>query len=33
MSELKERKIIVKIATIDHSYPHCRRCNTPLIYR
>ncbi|MDD4530395.1 MAG: isoleucine--tRNA ligase, partial [Candidatus Gracilibacteria bacterium] len=30
---LKDRKTIVKISTIDHSYPHCWRCDTPLIYR
>jgi len=30
---LKERWDVVKIATIDHSYPHCWRCDTPLIYR
>ncbi len=30
---LKERWDLVKIATIDHSYPHCWRCDTPLIYR
>jgi isoleucyl-tRNA synthetase len=31
--ELKERKIALHIATINHSYPHCWRCETPLIYR
>ncbi len=30
---LKERWDVVKISTIDHSYPHCWRCDTPLIYR
>ena len=30
---LKNRGDIVKISTIDHSYPHCWRCDTPLIYR
>ncbi len=30
---LKERWDIIKISTIDHSYPHCWRCDTPLIYR
>jgi isoleucyl-tRNA synthetase len=30
---LKQRWDIVKISTIDHSYPHCWRCDTPLIYR
>lgn len=33
INELKQRQAIVKIATIDHSYPHCWRCSTPLIYR
>ena len=23
----------MKYQTIEHSYPHCRRCGTPLIYR
>jgi len=31
--ELKERKVALHIATINHSYPHCWRCDTPLIYR
>ena len=30
---LKNRGDVVKISTIDHSYPHCWRCDTPLIYR
>lgn len=30
---LKERWDIVSINTINHSYPHCYRCKTPLIYR
>ncbi|MDP2091217.1 MAG: isoleucine--tRNA ligase [Candidatus Gracilibacteria bacterium] len=30
---LKDRGDIIKISTIDHSYPHCWRCDTPLIYR
>ncbi len=33
IEELKNRWDIVKISTIDHSYPHCWRCDTPLIYR
>ena len=33
IKELKERWDLVKISTIDHSYPHCWRCDTPLIYR
>ncbi|MDD2870685.1 MAG: isoleucine--tRNA ligase [Candidatus Gracilibacteria bacterium] len=30
---LKDRGDVMKISTIDHSYPHCWRCDTPLIYR
>ena len=30
---LKEHGKIVKHQTIEHSYPHCRRCGTPLIYK
>lgn len=30
---LKDAGKIVVISTINHSYPHCRRCDTPLIYR
>lgn len=30
---LKDRWVIINISTIDHSYPHCYRCHTPLIYR
>lgn len=30
---LKDQKSVVKISTVDHSYPHCWRCDTPLIYR
>jgi len=30
---LKDKWNVVKISTIDHSYPHCWRCDTPLIYR
>lgn len=33
ISELKEQKLSVNIGTIMHSYPHCWRCDTPLIYR
>ncbi len=33
ISELKEQKLQVNIGTIMHSYPHCWRCDTPLIYR
>ena len=30
---LKHRGDLVKQETINHSYPHCRRTGTPLIYR
>lgn len=30
---LKDRWEIINISTINHSYPHCYRCHTPLIYR
>ncbi|MDD5213458.1 MAG: isoleucine--tRNA ligase [Candidatus Gracilibacteria bacterium] len=33
ITRLKDAGKIVAISTIDHSYPHCRRCDTPLIYR
>lgn len=29
---LKERRILYKKETITHSYPHCWRCKTPLLY-
>ncbi len=31
--ELKERGVVLRHATYDHSYPHCWRCNQPLVYR
>ena len=31
--ELKERDIVWKIDYIRHSYPHCHRCGTKLMYR
>jgi isoleucyl-tRNA synthetase len=31
--ELKERGIVWKIDYIKHSYPHCHRCGTKLMYR
>lgn len=31
--DLKERGIVWKIDYIRHSYPHCHRCNTKLMYR
>ncbi len=33
IKKLKEEGKLVKHETIDHSYPHCWRCDTPLIYR
>jgi len=33
IDRLKLEKKIIYIGTIDHSYPHCYRCHTPLIYR
>lgn len=29
---LKQRRILYKKETITHSYPHCWRCKTPLLY-
>lgn len=29
---LRERRILYKKETITHSYPHCWRCKTPLLY-
>jgi len=31
--DLKEKKSVVKIQSINHQYPHCYRTDTPLIYR
>jgi isoleucyl-tRNA synthetase len=31
--DLKLENKIVKVETINHSYPHCWRCDTPLIYK
>jgi len=33
IQDLKNRHLIIANKTYDHSYPHCRRCDTPLIYR
>ena len=30
---LKDRGVVVRHATYDHSYPHCWRCAQPLVYR
>ena len=32
IAELKERGVLFKELMYEHSYPHCWRCNTPLIY-
>jgi len=32
-ADLKERGLLLKEETITHSYPHCYRCGTPLIYK
>ena len=33
IDRLKAEKSLIHVGTIDHSYPHCYRCHTPLIYR
>jgi isoleucyl-tRNA synthetase len=33
MKRLKQEKKLIHRSTIKHSYPHCWRCDTPLIYR
>jgi broad specificity phosphatase PhoE/ADP-ribose pyrophosphatase YjhB (NUDIX family) len=33
IDDLKKKGLVVKVESITHSYPHCRRCKTPLIYR
>lgn len=32
IADLKERKVLLKAEAYPHSYPHCWRCDTPLIY-
>ncbi|MFN2398261.1 MAG: isoleucine--tRNA ligase [Gemmatimonadaceae bacterium] len=32
VEELKRRGVLFHAETIEHSYPHCWRCETPLIY-
>jgi isoleucyl-tRNA synthetase len=32
IEELKKRDVLWKVGTIEHSYPHCWRCDTPLLY-
>ncbi|HEY8533436.1 MAG TPA: isoleucine--tRNA ligase [Micromonospora sp.] len=31
--ELKERGVLLRHDTYTHSYPHCWRCDTPLVYK
>ena len=32
IEELKRRGVLWKAGTIEHAYPHCWRCHTPLLY-
>jgi isoleucyl-tRNA synthetase len=32
VDELKRRGVLWKSTTLEHSYPHCWRCDTPLLY-
>jgi isoleucyl-tRNA synthetase len=32
IEELKSRGVLWKAGTLEHSYPHCWRCDTPLLY-
>lgn len=32
LNNLKERNLLFDSPIVEHSYPHCWRCNTPLIY-
>ena len=32
IDELKGRGVLWKAGTLEHSYPHCWRCDTPLLY-
>ncbi|GAA1795832.1 isoleucine--tRNA ligase [Planosporangium flavigriseum] len=33
LRDLKERGVVVRHDTYTHSYPHCWRCDTPLVYK
>ncbi|OQB14002.1 MAG: Isoleucine--tRNA ligase [Firmicutes bacterium ADurb.Bin193] len=33
IDELKKKGMLVAVATINHSYPHCWRCSKPIVYR
>ncbi|MCB9498828.1 MAG: isoleucine--tRNA ligase [Bacillales bacterium] len=32
MKNLKERNLLFKVMSVEHSYPFCWRCGTPLVY-
>lgn len=32
IADLRARRVLVKKKTIEHSYPHCWRCQSPLLY-
>ncbi|HEY7895485.1 MAG TPA: isoleucine--tRNA ligase [Gemmatimonadaceae bacterium] len=32
IEELRRRGVLWKAATVEHAYPHCWRCGTPLLY-
>ena len=32
IEELRRRGVLWKVAVVEHSYPHCWRCGTPLLY-
>jgi len=32
ISDLRERGLLLRVQDYEHSYPHCWRCGTPLIY-
>jgi isoleucyl-tRNA synthetase len=32
IADLRQRDLLLKVAEYEHSYPHCWRCDTPLLY-
>jgi isoleucyl-tRNA synthetase len=32
IADLRERNLLLKVEQYEHSYPHCWRCGTPLLY-
>jgi isoleucyl-tRNA synthetase len=32
LDDLRERGLLLKVTAYEHSYPHCWRCGTPLLY-